>query len=81
MHVLDTGNIHAMRMRMAWPSGNDPSRAGRFRHFDQGSEKGLWRLDPDLSPAHTNLAYSYFLEGRMKEALEVGRSVNIGTRF
>jgi DNA-binding winged helix-turn-helix (wHTH) protein/tetratricopeptide (TPR) repeat protein len=25
-------------------------------------------LDPDLSPAYTNLAYSYFFEGRTKEA-------------
>ena len=28
-------------------------------------------LDPDLGPAYTNLAYSYFLEGRMKEATNV----------
>jgi DNA-binding winged helix-turn-helix (wHTH) protein/tetratricopeptide (TPR) repeat protein len=28
-------------------------------------------LDPDLSPAYANLAYSYFLEGRMKEAANV----------
>jgi DNA-binding winged helix-turn-helix (wHTH) protein/tetratricopeptide (TPR) repeat protein len=28
-------------------------------------------LDPDLSPAYTNLAYSYFLEGQMKQATNV----------
>jgi tetratricopeptide (TPR) repeat protein len=28
-------------------------------------------LDPDLGPAYTNLAYSYFLLGRMNEALDV----------
>jgi DNA-binding winged helix-turn-helix (wHTH) protein/tetratricopeptide (TPR) repeat protein len=28
-------------------------------------------LDPDMSPAYTNLAYSYFLEGRMKQATNV----------
>jgi eukaryotic-like serine/threonine-protein kinase len=28
-------------------------------------------LDPDLSPAYSNLAYSYFLEDRMKEAADV----------
>ena len=38
-------------------------------------------LDPDLGPAYTNLAYSYFLEGRMEEATNVvtqasGRGLN-----
>ena len=28
-------------------------------------------LDPDLSPAYTNLAFSYFLEGQMKQATNV----------
>ena len=28
-------------------------------------------LDPDLFPAYTNLAYSYFLEGQMKQATNV----------
>jgi DNA-binding winged helix-turn-helix (wHTH) protein/tetratricopeptide (TPR) repeat protein len=28
-------------------------------------------LDPDLSPAYSNLAYSYFLEGRMNETTNV----------
>lgn len=28
-------------------------------------------LDPDLGPAYTNLAYSYFLKGQMKEATNV----------
>jgi eukaryotic-like serine/threonine-protein kinase len=43
---------------------------GDFDISIEEAKKAL-ALDPDLSPAYTNLAYSYFLEGRMKEAANV----------
>ena len=79
-----TGNLErALQTCMSWTqayprdadahglaSGTIPQGLGDFDTSIEEAKKGL-ALDPDQSPAHSKLAYSYFLEGRMKEALEV----------
>lgn len=47
--------------------GDGPPGVGRIRDVDGRDEKAL-ALDPDLGPAYTSFAYSYFFEERPKEA-------------
>jgi eukaryotic-like serine/threonine-protein kinase len=79
-----TGNLERARQTcMSWAQSypRDPEAhslvsgmilqgLGDFDISIEEARKAL-TLDPDLSPAYTNLAYSYFLEGRMNEALDV----------
>ena len=79
-----TGNLERARQTcMSWAqtyprdpdahalaSGMILQGLGDFDISIEEARKAL-ALDPDLSPAYTNLAYSYFLEGQMKEATNV----------
>jgi tetratricopeptide (TPR) repeat protein len=47
-----------------------PQGLGDFDFSIEEAKKAL-ALDPDMSPAYTNLAYSYFLKGQMKQAANV----------
>jgi DNA-binding winged helix-turn-helix (wHTH) protein/tetratricopeptide (TPR) repeat protein len=79
-----TGNLERARQTcMSWAQTypRDPNALGLLSglilqglgDFDTSIEEArkALALDPDLSPAYANLAYSYFLEGRMKEAANV----------
>jgi tetratricopeptide (TPR) repeat protein len=79
-----TGNLERARQTcMSWAqsyprdplahalaSGLIPQGLGDFDISIEEAKKAL-ALDPDMSPAYTNLAYSYFLKGMMNEALDV----------
>jgi eukaryotic-like serine/threonine-protein kinase len=79
-----TGNLERARQTcMSWAqtyprdpvahalaSGMILQGLGDFDVSIEEAQKAL-ALDPDLNPAYTNLAYSYFVEGRMKEAANV----------
>jgi DNA-binding winged helix-turn-helix (wHTH) protein/tetratricopeptide (TPR) repeat protein len=76
-----TGNLERARQTcMSWAqsyprdpeahglaSGMIPQGLGDFDISIEEARKAV-ALDPDMSPAYTNLAYSYFLEGQMKQA-------------
>jgi DNA-binding winged helix-turn-helix (wHTH) protein/tetratricopeptide (TPR) repeat protein len=79
-----TGNLERARQTcMSWAQTypRDPDAHGLasgmilqgLGDFDISIEeaKKALVLDPDHSPSYTNLAYSYFLEGRMNDALDV----------
>jgi DNA-binding winged helix-turn-helix (wHTH) protein/tetratricopeptide (TPR) repeat protein len=79
-----TGNLERARQRcMSWAqsyprdpvahalaSGGILQGLGDFDISIEEAKKAL-ALDPDISPAYTNLAYSYFVEGQMKQATDV----------
>jgi eukaryotic-like serine/threonine-protein kinase len=79
-----TGNLERARQTcMSWAQSypRDPvahalasgmilQGLGDFDISIEEARKAL-ALDPDISPAYTNLAYSYFLEGQMKQATNV----------
>jgi tetratricopeptide (TPR) repeat protein len=79
-----TGNLERARQTcMSWAQTypRDPDAHGLasgmilqgLGDFDISIEeaKKALALDPDHSPSYTNLAYTYFLEGRMNDALDV----------
>ena len=79
-----TGNLeHARQTCMSWAQTypRDPDAHGLasgmilqgLGDFDISIEEArkALALDPDLGPAYTNLAYSYFFEGRTNEAASV----------
>ena len=79
-----TGNLeHARQTCMSWAQTypRDPVAHAMasglilqgLGDFDAAIEeaKKVLAMDSDFGPAYTNLAYSYFLEGRMKEATNV----------
>jgi tetratricopeptide (TPR) repeat protein len=79
-----TGNLERARQTcMSWAQSypRDPVAHGLVSgmilqglgDFDISIEEArkALALDPDLFPAYTNLAYSYFLEGQMKQATNV----------
>ena len=79
-----TGNLERARQTcMSWAQSypRDPVAHGLasglilqgLGDFDISIEEArkAVALDPDMSPAYTNLAYSYFLEGQMKQAANV----------
>jgi tetratricopeptide (TPR) repeat protein len=83
-HRTVTGNLEKARQAcamwaQAYPrdalphalmSGMILQGLGEFETSIEEAKKAL-ALDPDLGPAYTNLAYSYFLEERPKEASQV----------
>src|SRR6516225_7032567 len=79
-----TGNLERARQTcMSWAQSypRDPVAPGLasglilqgLGDFDISIEEArkAVALDPDMSPAYTNLAYSYFLEGQMKQAANI----------
>ena len=79
-----TGNLERARQTcMSWAQSypRDPVAHGLasgmilqgLGDFDISIEEArkAVALDPDMSPAYTNMAYSYFLEGQMKQATDV----------
>src|SRR6516162_10282375 len=54
----------------ALASGMIPQGLGDFDFSIEEAKKAL-ALDPDMSPAYTNLAYSYFLKGQMPQGTNV----------
>ena len=48
---------------------------GDFDSSIEEASKAL-ALDPDIGPVYTNLAYSYFLKGQMKDATNVVEEVS-----
>jgi DNA-binding winged helix-turn-helix (wHTH) protein/tetratricopeptide (TPR) repeat protein len=79
-----TGNLERARQTcMSWAqsyprdpvahalaSGMIPQGLGDFDFAIEEAKKAL-ALDPDMGPAYTNLAYSYFLKSQMQQATNV----------
>ena len=67
---LGHSHIRATRRRISLASGMILQGLGDFDISILEAEKGAGAGSRTWSPAYTNLAYSYFLEGRMSEAHE-----------